>query len=102
MLTITPEQSLEVPFPISLVVEEEIRIPTSALCQVTDDCLSITSSNCLHLIAMLEIIQVPCCKSNLIIPTILHFHNIHYLVFADPRNLHRHNISILLIADSSM
>ena len=55
-LTITPEQSLEVPFPISLVVEEEIRIPTSSLCQVTNDCLSITSSNCLHLIAMAEII----------------------------------------------
>ena len=65
-------------------------------------CLSITSSNCLHLIAMAEIIQVPCCKSNLIIPTVLHFHNIHYLVFADPRNLHRHNISFWLIADSSM
>jgi hypothetical protein len=66
------------------------------------DCLSITNSNCLHLIAMAEIIQVPCCKANFIIPTVLHFHNIHYLVFADPRNMHRHNISFLLIADSSM
>jgi len=47
-------------------------------------------------------IQVPSCKSNLIIPTIKHFLDIHYLVFADPRNLHHHNISFLLISDSSM
>jgi len=40
---------------ISLVVKEEIRIHTSAFCQVTDDCLSIASSNCVHLIVMIEI-----------------------------------------------
>jgi hypothetical protein len=55
-LAITPEQSLQVPFPISLVLEKEIRISTFALCQETNDCLSITSGNCLHLIAMTEIV----------------------------------------------
>jgi hypothetical protein len=37
---------------------------------------------------MAEIVQVSHCICNLIVPTVLLLHNIHYLVFADPRNLH--------------
>ena len=58
-LSITPEQSLQVSFPISHVLEKEIRISILTFHQVTDYCLSITSSNYLLLIEMAEIIQVP-------------------------------------------
>ena len=58
-LSITPEQSLQVSFPISHVLEKEIRISILMFHQVTDYCLSITSSNYLLLIEMAEIIQVP-------------------------------------------
>ena len=58
-LSITPEQSLQVSFPISHVLEKEIRISILTFYQVTDYCLSITSSNYLLLIEMAEIIQVP-------------------------------------------
>ena len=58
-LSITPEQSLQVSFPISHVLEKEIRISILMFLQVTDDCLSITTSNYILLIEMAEIIQVP-------------------------------------------
>jgi hypothetical protein len=37
-----------------------------------------------------KIIYVPACESDIIPPTILHFHNIHDLVFSDPIYLHLH------------
>ena len=58
-LSITPEHSLHVSFPISHVLEEELRISVLTFLQVTDDYLSITIGNYLMLIEMAEIIQVP-------------------------------------------
>ena len=58
-LSITPEHSQHVSFPISHVLEEELKISILTFLQVTDDCLSITFSNYILLIEMAEIIQVP-------------------------------------------
>ena len=87
---------------ISEAPEKEISVSAFSFPKVSDDSLSITSSNCPLLMAMAEIIQVPLCISNFIIPTVLHFLDFKNLVFADPTNLHLENISFLLIADSSV
>jgi hypothetical protein len=65
--------------------------------QVIHDCLGITGGEHLQLIAMADIVKVPCCKANHNITTMSLQHTVHYLVFADSRNLHMHNLCFLLI-----
>ena len=101
-LSITPEQTQQMSLIISEASEKEISVSAFSFPKVSDDRLSITSSNCPLLMAMAEIIQVPLCVSNFIIPTIRHFLNFKNLVFTDPTNLHLKNISFLLITDSSI
>ena len=57
-LSITPEYSLHVSFPISHILEEELRISVLTFLQVTNDYLSVTISNYILLIEVAEIIQV--------------------------------------------
>jgi hypothetical protein len=58
-LKVTPQQSYQMPSPIGLVLEKEIRIVKFALCHVTDYCLSITDGKRLLLKTMAEIVKVP-------------------------------------------
>ena len=101
-LSITSEQSHQVSLLISHAPEKELSVYVFSFPKVSNDSLSITSRNCPLLMTMAEIVQVPLCVSNFIIPTILHFLNFKNLVFTDPTNLHLENISFLLIADSSV
>ena len=101
-LSITPEQSHQMSLLISHGPEKEISVSVFSFPKVSDDCLTITSRNCPLLMTMAEIVQVPLCVSNFIIPTVLHFLNSKTLVFTDPTNLHLESISFLLITDSSV
>jgi hypothetical protein len=69
-LKVTPEHSRQMSSPISLVLEVKIWIYTFLMFQKIDDCLSITTGECLQLIVLVEIAQTLCCKSNLIIATV--------------------------------
>jgi hypothetical protein len=68
-LEVAPKHYRHMPSPISLVVEIEIWISMFLSYQVIHDYLGITNGEHLQLIAMAEIVKVPCCKSNLIITT---------------------------------
>ena len=87
-LSITLEQSHQMSLLISHAPEKEVSVSAFSFPEVSDDSLSITSINCPLLMTMAEIVQVPLCVSNFIIPTVLHFLNFKNLVFADPTNLH--------------
>jgi hypothetical protein len=89
-LTIRPEQPIYMALLINQILKEKFRICSMPCFKMTDNCLSIASYNCLLLMTITEIIYVPACESDIIPPTILHFHNIHDLVFPDPRYLHLH------------
>jgi hypothetical protein len=58
-LKVTPQQSRQMPSPIGLVLEKEIRIVKFALCHVTDYCLSVTGGKRLLLKTMAKIVKVP-------------------------------------------
>ena len=72
-LSITPEQSHQLSLLISHAPEKEVSVSVFSFPKVSDDSLSITSRNCPLLMTIAEIVQVPLCVSNFIIPTVLHF-----------------------------
>ena len=101
-LTINPEQSLQMAMLVYQVLEEKIHISLSPRHHVHDHRISITGTDCLLLISMAEIINVPLYASNLIKSTVLKAQNIHNTVFADPTFFHVRNVRFLLIANSSV